>query len=93
MPRLALTLAGLTVTAIMAATAIAAAADEPAEGGKIVKQRCLACHNQEKLLFFAARAPAAERAARWERFLPGHYLPKTDERAAVTAWLKDNAGP
>lgn len=82
------------LTAVMfGAAAACASADDPAEGAKIVRQRCLACHNQEKLLAYAARTPAGERVARWERLLPGHYLPKAEERAAVIAWLKDATGP
>lgn len=70
-----------------------ARADELADGTRIVRQRCVACHNQEMLVAHASRAPVGEREARWERFLPGHYLPKADERAAVIAWLKENARP
>jgi mono/diheme cytochrome c family protein len=74
------------------AAAVPASADDLAEGTKIVKQRCLACHNQEKLIVYASRTPAGERVAKWERFLPSHYLPKAEERTAATAWLKENAG-
>lgn len=93
MHRINAPLAILLLAATVATSTIAAGTDESADGARIVKQRCVACHDQKKLLSFAARHPSDERAARWERFLPGHYLPKAEERAAVINWLKDNAGP
>lgn len=92
MSRLLVPILCLLAAVVLGAAAVPVSADELAEGTKIVKQRCLACHNQEKLIAYASRTPAGERVAKWERFLPSHYLPRAEERAAVIAWLKENAG-
>lgn len=60
---------------------------EPGDGEAIGRARCTGCHNLEKLKRLASRTAEDQRAAKLERFLPSHNLPKADERVAVIAWL------
>jgi mono/diheme cytochrome c family protein len=69
------------------ATATAALADEAATGERIVKGRCISCHNLDKLKQYASRTPEQQRAPRWEKFLPTHNVPDAVERRAVIAYL------
>ncbi len=66
----------------------AAWADEDlARGEALVKAKCVACHNHDRLVKLAARTPEPDRAARLEKFLPGHNAPSGDDRKAIVAYL------
>lgn len=79
------TMVQIGCAAWLAGAALAGA--EPGDGEAIGKARCTGCHNLDKLKRIASRTPEDQRAAKLERFLPSHNLPKADERAAVIAWL------
>ncbi|MFO1318373.1 MAG: hypothetical protein U1F52_02045 [Burkholderiales bacterium] len=64
-----------------------ALADDAADGEAFAKQRCLSCHNREKVVQLASRTPEPERAAKWQKFLASHYVPNEKDRAKVVAWL------
>lgn len=85
-------LRAMLATALTCAAA-GASADGAVDGAAIVKARCTSCHNLDRLKQLAARTPEESRAAKWEKFLPSHNLPKADERAAVIAWLLEAAKP
>ena len=82
----------LSAGAVLAVAGLASA-DDPIDGEAIARARCTGCHNLEKLDRLASRIAEAQRAAKLERFLPSHNLPKADERAAVIAWLLALAKP
>ena len=83
----------LGFAAWLCGVAMVAAAADTAQGEAIVKARCTGCHNLDKLKQYASRTPEDKRAAKWEKFLPSHNLPKADERAAVIAWLLEATKP
>lgn len=78
---------GMTGLVLALGMAGPVAADDVAEGEAFAKQRCLSCHNREKLAQLASRTPEAERAAKWQKFLTSHYVPNEKDRAKVVAWL------
>ena len=80
------TIAGALALLIMTGAPVLAA-DAPPDGAAIVKARCLACHNADRLKQLAARTPEAEREAKWMRFLKTHNLPAEADRAAVVPHL------
>ncbi len=61
--------------------------EEVARGETLVKAKCVACHNHDRLLKLAARAPESDRAGRLEKFLPGHNAPSGEDRKAIVAYL------
>lgn len=81
------------LAALLGSMWIAGVAAEAAKGEAIVRARCTGCHNLDRLTQLASRTPRDQRAARWERFLPGHNVPKADERADVIAWLLEVTTP
>lgn len=83
----------LGFAAWLGSMAVAALAADAAKGEAIVKARCTGCHNLDKLKQYASRTPPEQRAAKWEKFLPSHNLPKADERADVIAWLLEATKP
>lgn len=76
---------------LVSAGAPVLADDTPPDGAGIVKARCLACHNADRLKQLAARTPEAEREAKWARFLKTHNLPSEADRAAVIPHLLELA--
>jgi cytochrome c553 len=87
------TLLQLGFAAWLGSMAMAAVAADATKGEAIAKARCIGCHNLDKLKQYAARTPPEQRAAKWEKFLPSHNLPKADERADVIAWLLEATTP
>lgn len=84
-------IAGMVGIALALGLAAPVMADDAADGEAIAKQRCLSCHNRDKLNQLASRTPEAERAAKWQKFLASHYLPNEKDRAKVVAWLVQSA--
>lgn len=49
---------------------------------------CASCHRTPaRVMRRFLEMPPAERAAALERFLPDHYAPDAERRAAIIAWL------
>lgn len=79
--------AGMVGIALTVGLAAPVMADDAADGEAIAKQRCLSCHNRDKLNQLASRTPENERATKWQKFLSSHYLPNEKDRTKVVAWL------
>lgn len=74
------------LTGMLGCSAVSAD-EEVTRGETLVKAKCVACHNQDRLVKLAARTPEPERAARLEKFLPGHNAPSGEDRKAIVAYL------
>lgn len=82
----------MIVIACWLAGGLAAGADEVARGEALIRARCVSCHDIGRLRALAGRRPEAEREARWEKFLPGHFVADPGDRDLIIAWLRVNAG-
>lgn len=74
------------------ACGLAAGADEVARGEALIRARCVSCHDIGRLRTLAGRRPEAEREAKWQKFLPGHFVADSGDRDLIIAWLHVNAG-
>lgn len=54
-----------------------------ADGETLFKAKCTGCHNQKKALDGVRKMPEAERPARLEKFLTGHFAPDAAQRKAI----------
>jgi cytochrome c5 len=67
---------------------LAALADEPADGERIFKSKCQACHALPQVQGLLMPKPPAERPAHLTRFLKGHpAILNEDEKKAVIILL------
>jgi hypothetical protein len=53
----------------------------------LFKSKCTSCHTQKKVLTALRKMPEAERPARLDKFLPGHFAPDAAERKAIAEYL------
>ena len=85
---------GPVVLAVAAAASLPAwADDETPTGEQLVKSKCVSCHNTERLTQLVSRTPAADRAAKLERHLPGHFMADEAQRQSVIPYLLQLSGP
>lgn len=77
----------IAVVVFAAAMPVLAADEAEPAGETIVKKRCVVCHDMARLQKIAARTPEADRAARWEKFLPTHNVGDAAQRKVVIEYL------
>jgi len=71
---------------------LAAGADDVERGEALIRARCVSCHDIGRLRALAGRRPEAEREAKWETFLPRHFVADPGDRLLIIAWLRVGAG-
>jgi hypothetical protein len=81
--------AGRPVLPILLCSLLAgpALAQGTANGETLFKARCTACHVPKKALDGVRKMPEAERPARLEKFLTGHFAPDAAQRKAIADYL------
>jgi mono/diheme cytochrome c family protein len=71
----------------LAAGNVEVRAQEPASGEALFRQKCTVCHPAQRAMEGVAKLPAADRAARLEKFLASHFAPDAAQRKAIAEYL------
>lgn len=57
------------------------------DGAALFKNKCTACHNEAKVMGSVRKMPEADRPARLEQHLAGHFAPDPAQRRAIVEHL------